>query len=81
MNPAMPEFQREEFDQLLEEHQRLIAQVNEVEFHLHTLSGGVSEEHVQALQQATGDLLALLRTYLFRQDQQVLPIVDALSRR
>ena len=77
MTSSLPEFPRSDFDQLLAEHQRLIALANEVEFCLHALAAGVSDETLPVLQQSTGDLVRGLRLYLFRQDQQVLPVVDA----
>jgi hypothetical protein len=81
MTTPLPEFERSDFEQLLDEHQHLIALANDVEFCLHALAGGAGEEAIQSLQHSTGSLVRLLRQYLFRQDQQVLPVVDALSRR
>jgi hypothetical protein len=80
MTTPLPEFHRSDFELLVDEHQRLIALANDVEFCLHALSGGVNEETIHALQQSTGGLVRVLRQYLFRQDQQVLPVVDTLSR-
>ncbi len=80
MTPSLPEFLRSDFEQLLDQHQRLIALANDVEFSLHALAGGATEETIGALQQTAGTLVSALRNYLFRQDQQVLPIVDALSK-
>lgn len=81
MTNPVPGFSREDFESLLEEHQRLVALANEVEFYLHVLAGGSKEDTLQALQQSTGSLVSGLRTYLFRQDQQVLPLIDRLSQR
>jgi hypothetical protein len=80
MTPPLPEFSRNDFESLLGEHERLIALANDVEFCLHALAGGATEEHLQGLQQSAGTLVSALRNYLFRQDQLVLPVVDALSR-
>ncbi len=80
MTTPTPELRREDFEQLLEEHQRLIELANDVEFSLHALGGGASEENIHALQQSAGTLVSALRSHLFRQDQQVLSVVDALTR-
>jgi hypothetical protein len=81
MTTPLPEIQRSDFEQLLDEHQRLVGLANDVEFCLHSLAGGGSEEAIHALQLSTGSLVRLLRQYLFRQDQQVLPVIDTLSGR
>jgi hypothetical protein len=73
-------FCRDAFDELLAQHQRLIELANELEFHLYSLSAVPPAEPVQACQETAGALLGALRDFLFRQDQQVLPILDALSR-
>jgi len=80
MTAPTPELRREDFEQLLEEHQRLIGLANDVEYCLHALAGGPSEENLHALQQSAGTLVSVLRGHLFRQDQQVLPLLDRLSR-
>jgi hypothetical protein len=80
MTPPLPAFSRNDFEGLLGEHERLIALANDVEFCLHALAGGAAEERLQSLQQSAGTLVSALRNYLFRQDQLVLPVVDALSR-
>jgi hypothetical protein len=69
-------FRREEFEQLLAEHQQLIRLANEVEYHLYQLGASGGPEAVAACQQATGTLLGLLRHVLFRHDQQVLPVLE-----
>jgi hypothetical protein len=71
---------RGQFEQLLAEHERLIDQVNEAELRLHALAEGPGEGRLEAMQQATGDLLKMLRDHLFRQDQVVLPAIDGLTR-
>ena len=80
MTEPLAVFRREDFELLLDEHRRIIELANEVEFHLHALAGGASADTVQALQESAGSLLTGLRGYLFRLDQQVLPIVDAASQ-
>ena len=79
MTTPMPEFRRGDFERLLDEHRRLIELANDVEFCLHALSSGVTEENLRALQQSTGTLVSVLRNHLFRQDQHVLPLVDAIE--
>jgi hypothetical protein len=79
MNP--PAISRPDFDQFLAEQQQLIALTNELEYCLYALGEGPLTEPVQACQQSAGTLVGALRAFLFRQDQQVLPILDALSRR
>lgn len=71
---------RGEFEALLAEHFRLVELANDLEYRLHALAGGSTEENVQAVQQAAGALVAALRTHLFRQDQVVLPLVESACR-
>jgi hemerythrin-like domain-containing protein len=80
MTPT-PTCTRGDFARLLAEHLRLIELVNDLELRLHALSGGQTEGTIQALQQAAGSLVDVLRTHLFRQDQVVLPLVESLCRR
>jgi hypothetical protein len=75
LNPV-PKLGREDFDQLVAEHQRLIHLANDLEYQLYWL--GESPEHVTACQQAGGALIDLLRHVLFRHDQQVLPVLETL---
>lgn len=80
MTDPAPGYRRDDFEPLLEEHQRLVELANEVEFHLHALAGGPNEGAIHALQQSAGSLVSVLRGYLFRLDQQVLPAIDPRSR-
>lgn len=80
MTRQLPEFSRNDFDHLIQEHERLIALANDVEYCLHALAGTASEERIGELQQSAGTLVSAIRDYLFRQDQLVLPVVDAVSR-
>lgn len=80
MTDPTPDIRREDFESLLDEHQRLIGLANQVEFHLHALAGGPNEGAIHALQQSAGSLVSLLRGYLFRLDQQLLPVLDHRSR-
>jgi hypothetical protein len=75
MNPPAT-LRREEFDQLVAEHQRLIHLANDLECQLYRLSS--SAEQITACQQAGGALIGLLRHVLFRHDQQVLPVLETL---
>ncbi len=72
-----PTFTRDDFEHLLGEHLGLIELANDVEYRLHALAGGSTEENLQALQQAAGALVSALRDHLFRHDQVVLPLVEA----
>lgn len=80
MTPSRPEFQREDFERLLQEHEQLITLTNELEYGLHALAGRPNEETLRTLQQSAGALVSALRGYLFRLDQQVLPLVEEISR-
>jgi hypothetical protein len=71
---------REEFDQLLDEHRRLVAAANEFEFELYRLSEAGEHPQIAACQSAAGALLGQLRNLLFRHDQEVLPLVEASLR-
>jgi hypothetical protein len=74
-----PRFSRADFDQLLAQQQQLIELSNELEYRLYRMGEAPPDSPAQACQQAGGALLGVLRTFLFRQDQQVLPVLDALS--
>ena len=71
---------RADFEQLLAAHQRLIELANDLEYHLYRLGEVPGNERVTECQRAAGALVGLLRDVLFRHDQQVLPLLDALSR-
>jgi hypothetical protein len=75
-----PPLRRADFDQLLAAHQRLIELANDLEYQLYRLGEVPGNERVTECQQAGGALIGLLRDVLFRHDQQVLPLLDALSR-
>jgi len=72
-----PTFTRDDFEHLLAEHLGLIELANDVEYRLHALAGGSTEENVQGLQQAAGALASALRNHLFRHDQVILPLVES----
>jgi hypothetical protein len=75
-----PPFPRAEFEQLLVAHQRLIELANDLEFRLYHLGELPGNERVTECQQAAGALIGRLREVLFRHDQQVLPLLDDLTR-
>jgi hypothetical protein len=74
-----PSFSRADFEQLLGEHQRLIELANDLEYQLYRLGEQPGGSPAAACQQAAGALLGRLRDVLFRHDQQVFPLLDALS--
>jgi hypothetical protein len=69
---------RADFEALLAEQERLVELCNELEYRLYQL-GQDAGEPATACQQAGGALVGALRDHLFRQDQQVLPVLDALA--
>jgi hypothetical protein len=80
MTPPPVALARADFEQALVEHQQLIDLVNELEYRLYQLGEVPSHEPVAACQQAAGALIGSPRAFLFRHDQQVLPVLDALTR-
>jgi hypothetical protein len=68
---------RAEFNALLEEQQALIGLVNDLEYRLYSLGDTFTQESVNECRQSAGTLVGALRSFLYRQDQQVLPIVEA----
>jgi hypothetical protein len=68
---------RRDFDTLVEEQQTLIGLVNELEYQLYRLGDTASTECVHECRQAAGTLVGALRSFLYRQDQQVLPLLEA----
>jgi hypothetical protein len=70
------ELLREDFEQIVAEHGHLVRLMNELEYRLYALNELPPSEPVTACQQAAGALLGALRSFLFRQDQQVLPFLE-----
>jgi hypothetical protein len=68
---------RPEFEAILQEQQALIGLVNDLEEQLYRLGDSPEVEHVSECRQAAGALLGALRAFLYRQDQQVLPLLEA----
>ena len=76
---SVPSFSRSQFEHQLADHRALIELINDLEYRVYALGEGNSSEEVTACQQSAGALIGALRTYLFRQDQQVLPVLDTLA--
>ena len=70
---------RSDFEGLLAQHQELIRLVNELEYQLYRLGEPTESGPISDCQQAAGVLIGLLRNVLFRHDQQVLPVLEALA--
>jgi hemerythrin-like domain-containing protein len=74
---AIPQIGRQDFEQLVDEHRQLVDLANQLEFQLYRLGESATRDHVSECQQIAGNLIGLLRNHLFRQDQEVLPVVEA----
>jgi hemerythrin-like domain-containing protein len=74
---ATSTIRREDLEQLIEEHRQLIRLANELEYQLYRLGEAASADHVSECQHAAGSLIGLLRMHLFRQDQEVLPVLES----
>jgi hypothetical protein len=70
---------RDDFELLLGQHRQLIRLANELEYHLYRMGGQPDPGPVTDCQQAAGALIGLLRTVLFRHDQQLLPVLEMLT--
>lgn len=71
-----PTIERRDFEELLAQYWQLIQLANDLEFQLYSVGDNADPERVQACQQSAGALIKLLREFLFRHDQQVLPILE-----
>jgi hypothetical protein len=67
-----------DFEQLLADQQQLIELANQLEYQLYRLGELSPDERVTDCQQAGGSLIGLLRNVLYRNDQQVLPLLDSM---
>jgi hypothetical protein len=76
---AAPTFSRADWERLVAGHQEVIRLANELEYHVYSLGEVPPHPRVSELQQAAGTLIGHLRGLLFRHDQQVLPVLEALS--
>jgi hypothetical protein len=65
-----------DFEQLVAENHELFRRANDLEFQLYQMGDSPGPEQVQGCRRAAGNLIGLLRTVLFRHDQQVLPLLD-----
>jgi hypothetical protein len=68
---------RADFDQLVAEHHQLIRLTNELEFQLYQMGEAPGPEQVAEGRRAAGTLIGQLRNFLFRHDQQVLPLLES----
>lgn len=75
---AMPTMRRQDLGHLIAEHRQLIRLTNELEYQLYRIGETPTAEQVGECQQAAGSLINLLRANLFRHDQEVLPMLEAL---
>jgi hypothetical protein len=77
----LPSFNRADFDTLVAAHRELVRLANELEYQLYRLGESPAADRVAECQQAGGALLGRVRDLLFRHDQQVLPMLEALADR
>ena len=80
MSPAPP-LTRDDFERLLADQQQLIELTNQLEYQMYRLGELPPDERVTECQQTGGTLIGLLRSVLFRNDQQVFPLLDTLLER
>jgi hypothetical protein len=76
---AVPTFPHADWEELVAEHQEAIRLVNELEYQVYRLGEVPPHPRLAEARQAAGALIGLLRRLLFRHDQQVLPVLEALS--
>lgn len=73
------EYDRSQFEHLLDDHQQMIDLINALELKLYSLGEAPDHSPIQECQQAGGLLISQLRNLLFRWDQEVLPLLDSLA--
>ena len=73
------EYDRRQFELLLDDHQKMIDLINALELKLYSLGEAPEHSPIQECQQAGGLLISQLRNLLFRWDQEVLPLLDTLT--
>lgn len=73
------EYDRRQFELLLDDHQKMIDLINALELKLYSLGEAPDHSPIQECQQAGGLLISQLRNLLFRWDQEVLPLLDTLT--
>jgi hypothetical protein len=71
---------RADFDRLVAEHRQLIQLTNDLEFQLYQMGDAPRPEQAAECRQAAGTLIGNLRNFLFRYDQQILPILETRVR-
>jgi hypothetical protein len=69
---------REDFEDVLGNHQELIHLANDLEYQLYHLGASPTSEQINECQQAAGALIRTLRQALFHQDQRILPVLESL---
>jgi hypothetical protein len=67
---------RDEFDTLVQEQQTLIRLVNDLEYQLYRVGDAAAAVGVDECRQSAGVLIGALRSFLYRLDQQVLPLLE-----
>jgi hypothetical protein len=80
MNPCPP-FSSADFENLLAQQRQLIDLANNLEYQVYRLGELPANERVSNCQCAAGSLIGLLHDFLFRQDQQVMPLIESAFRR
>jgi hypothetical protein len=73
----VPSISRADFASLLAQQQQLIELTNALEYQVYRLGELPADERFAYCQRAAGSLIGLLRDYLFRQDQQVMPLIES----
>ena len=73
------EYDRSQFDNLIDDHQKMIDLINALELKLYSLGEAPDHSPIQECQQAGGLLISQLRNLLFRWDQEVLPLLDTFA--
>jgi hypothetical protein len=79
MNPTMS-FSRADFESLLDQHRQLIDLTTDLEYQMYCLAELRADERVSDCQRAGGSIIGVLRDFLFRQDQQVMPLIESALR-
>jgi hypothetical protein len=77
MRPAVS-LSRQELDDLLSQHRQVIRLMNDLEYCLYRI-GESDHPAAHECRQAAGALIGCLRDLLFRQDQQVFPLLEVVA--
>jgi hypothetical protein len=76
MNTSPP-ISRVDFETLLGQHRQLIELANDLEYQVYRLGELPADERIADCQRAAGSVIGLLREFLFRQDQQIMPLIQS----